>query len=71
MVAKGSAKYTSHVHLVAEPAMVEAYRAHAQQLGVDVSVVYRWALKAYAEKEMRFCAPDSEPKGETGASPAP
>jgi hypothetical protein len=50
MAAKGNAKLTAHVHMVERPEIVQVFREEAERLGVDVSVVYRWALREYAQK---------------------
>lgn len=49
MAEKGNAKLTAHIHLVERPDIVQAFRDHAEKMGVDTSVVYRWALREYAE----------------------
>lgn len=52
MARKGEAKLTAHVHVVIEPETATLFKDRAQELGVDVSVVYRWALRAYAVAEL-------------------
>jgi hypothetical protein len=50
MARKGNAELTAHVHMVEKPEIVQILKDRAAELGVDVSVVYRWALREYAEK---------------------
>lgn len=50
MARKGNAELTAHVHVVEKPETVALFKAKADELGVDVSVIYRWALREYAEK---------------------
>ena len=50
---KGTARYTEHIAVAVEPVKKSALIALAEKRGVVYSVVARWAIDEYLEKESK------------------